>query len=219
MVPPEVQSLLEGLIGSEYARYVVLMIFISSFLLVRIQPLRDLWLDALPRRRREQEEERRLQLAQRLCDLQEKQAALGLSLVDVKAIWRSRFPEALAERAAPTEAPKAVRSPGRLLAYAFVPWLFSMVYGLTVASVVVGIVGHFLVLDAASESRLNSSGALAFLIASFGLVIWAMIRVSHGRWERGYFAVMGSAFARILWGGLLYIPPLTGLFYVLGVDV
>lgn len=223
MVPEEIRTALEGLIGGDYARYVILVFFLSSVMLVRFQTIRELWLNALPRRRREREAEQRLRLAQRLCEVEEKQAALGLSFVDVNEIWRARFPEAQAAPAGSDEAPRAVRSTGRLFAYAAAPWLFAVFYGLAVAAVAVALAEYFLAeyflpMDAARLSRLYSSGALAFLIAPTALVIWSMARVPHDRWEKGYFAVMAAAFTRILWGGFLYIPPLTGLFYLIGID-
>lgn len=129
--------------------------------------------------------------------------------------WRARFPEPPPAPFAP-EPPRAIRSRRKLIGYALFPWLFACVYGLIVGGVIIAIVEE---IAPEAELAVTDAASYAIILMPFLLTVFGLYGPPRETWDTGYFAVMGGALVRILWGGFLYMPLLTGLLYLLGVRV
>lgn len=212
MVPDEVRVALEGLIGG-YARYVVLAFFLISVVLVNFRNLRDLWREYLPQRRAASDIQARVDFAEKLCALAEKQQALGVELVDVRAAFAARFPDPARAPAPEPRGPEASVPRFRLVLYGVAPLIFAFLYLLLVGGVLIGVAVEL----GAPEEPLTDAFSVALVIVLFALVVWAMLRTPAETWRKGYRAAMGAVFLRILWGGALYFPLLGVILYAFGV--
>lgn len=212
MVPDEVRIALEALIGG-YAQYVVLAFFLFSVVLVNFRNLRDLWQEFLPRRRAGRDIQARVDFAEKLCALAEKQTALGVDLVDVRAAFAARFPDAARAPAPEPRGPEASLPRFRLILYGIAPLIFTCLYLLLVGGVLIAVAVEIGV----PEEPFTDALSIAMVIVPFALVIWAMLRTPAEIWRKGYMAAMGAVFLRVLWGGALYFPLLGGVLYLFGV--